>query len=290
MTNRNFTGGTVLKDSANIFDYETGTEYLQALYRAASTANPRFSLRSFALKIDLDQSLLTRYLAKERNLSGEKTEVIAQRLGLDEQETHYFKLLTLLGDKGEVELLKKLRASFLYDRHRTNLKTEECRDLLMGKNLILDMKAHALFEMQSLKSPGMTELLTLLNRYFKVEEREALAIIDTLVRQGLLDCDDNSVRKKEFKNAFLPTEEVPYAEGLRFHTDALNVVKSALEDFDNSDMEVYTSLIPIRKEGRERIHEALQQLHALIFEYKATHDADDLYLVTSAMVNLTARH
>src|SRR5437868_4424421 len=105
-----------MRKEISIFEFKTGTEYLSTLYKSIAENNPRYSLRSFAQKIGLDQSSLVRYLAGERSLSPSKSHVISDNLKMTEAEAHYFKLLTSFGDKGEYQILEKLRTGFLFEK------------------------------------------------------------------------------------------------------------------------------------------------------------------------------
>jgi transcriptional regulator with XRE-family HTH domain len=185
-----------MKNSVCIFDYRTGTEYLNAVYRSIAEKNSRYSLRSFAQKIDLDQSTLVRYFSKERFLSSDKCNIVAQRLKLTEIETHYFKLLTLFGDRGEFAILEKMRLAFL----------------------------------------------------FQV-----------------------SANKDE-------TTQKVFASSANFLTEPA-VARSSLNNFENSDVEIYTSTIAMKTEGRTKLLQAVQNLHGVISEYMAEEGADDTFLV-----------
>lgn len=90
------------------------------------------------------------------------------------------------------------------------------------------------------------------------------------------------------KKVFLPTAAVPRESGLRFHQDALAVAKMALDNFSESDIEIYTSTIAVKNEGRAKILQAVQHLHTVVSEHMAEEGADDIFLVSSLMVNLTS--
>jgi len=198
-----------MKKNISIFDFKSGTDYLGALYKSIVETNPRYSLRSFAQKIGLDQSSLVRYLAGERSLSPNKSHVIAENLKLSEMESHYFKLLTSFGDKGEYEILERLRTGFLFERQRV------------------------------------------LNRFSEADDYKKV--------------------------------------GVQSHRESLNAAEKALTDYEKCDMEIYTSVIAVKKEGREKIHEAIKHLQGLISEY-ASEQADDSYLVTTYMLNLASEN
>jgi|GEM_PF-4925672 hypothetical protein len=277
-----------MKKNISIFEFKTGTEYLNTLYKSIAETNPRYSLRSFAQKIGLDQSSLVRYLAGERSLSPNKSHVIAENLKLSEVESHYFKLLTSFGDKGEYEILERLRTGFLFDKQAKN---QFLPDNLVVKNqeYILDLKIYVLLQLQNLKDEvSVPDFAKVLNRFFETDETQIVESLDKLIEMGFLEQADNNKRRLLLKNFFF-TEDVPREAGIKFHRDSMAVANRALVDYDKADMEVYTSVIAVKKEGREKIHEAIRHLHGLLTEF-STEEADDAFLVTAYMVNLTSDH
>lgn len=276
-----------MKKNVSIFDYRTGTEYLSAVYKAIVEKNSRYSLRSFSQKIGVDQSTLVRYMAKERFISGEKCQVIAEKLNLNQIETYYFQLLTSFGDRNELEILEKLRTGFLFHECIENSLAPETNPLL-GKEHTLDIRAHLVYEMQNLaKDFSIGETVQILNRFFKADETEVLEIMNTLIQQGFLEESTGKQRQQIIKKIFLAPAKVPREAGLRYHRTSLDAAKTALNDFENSDVEIYTTTIAVKSEAREKILQAVQQLHGVISEYMAEENADDIFLVTSYMVNLT---
>jgi uncharacterized protein (TIGR02147 family) len=76
-----------------IYTYQDYRSFLRDFYADCNARNPRFSLRSFASKVDLNVSTITRILKGQRNISEETRNRIAAYLKLRERETEYFNLL-----------------------------------------------------------------------------------------------------------------------------------------------------------------------------------------------------
>lgn len=77
----------------SLYTYQDYRLFLRDHYAQSRARSPGFSLRSFASKIDLNVSTLTRILSGQRNIS-EKTEIrIVSYLKLRDREKEYFSLL-----------------------------------------------------------------------------------------------------------------------------------------------------------------------------------------------------
>lgn len=105
-----------MKTEVDVFQYKAGVDFLKGVYSQMRNSNPRFSRRAFAVKLGMDQSMLTRYFGGVRLLASERVEEIAKRLELGNVEAQYFKVISLLGDRGELDILDKLRKSFLLEK------------------------------------------------------------------------------------------------------------------------------------------------------------------------------
>ena len=100
-----------MKTEVDVFQFKAGVDFLKVVYLHLRKNNPRFSRRAFAAKLGMDQSMLTRYFGGVRLLASERVEDVARHLELGNLEAQYFKVITLLGDRGELDILEKLRRS-----------------------------------------------------------------------------------------------------------------------------------------------------------------------------------
>lgn len=79
-----------MKTSSNTSRETSGAAYdiaslLRERLRAATHRNPRFSLRSFAVKLGINHSTLSQVLRGKRRLSAHALETVGKRLGLSEE-------------------------------------------------------------------------------------------------------------------------------------------------------------------------------------------------------------
>ena len=102
-----------MKSDVDIFSCTSGVEYLKKVYDSIRETNPRFSRRAFSAKLGIDQSMLTRYFLGVRLLSHERVDEISQKLGHNRVEAQYFKIINVLGDRGEEDTVKNIKALFI---------------------------------------------------------------------------------------------------------------------------------------------------------------------------------
>ena len=102
-----------MKSDVDIFSCTSGVEYLKKVYSSIRETNPRFSRRAFSARLGIDQSMLTRYFLGVRLLSHERVDDISQKLGHNRAESQYFKIINVLGDRGEEETVKNIKALFV---------------------------------------------------------------------------------------------------------------------------------------------------------------------------------
>jgi cyanate lyase/DNA-binding transcriptional regulator YhcF (GntR family) len=78
---------TVLNES---YFRKSFRDYLSDVFLERLKKNPKYSIRAFARSIEIDQSLLSKYLNRKRNLSEQSIRKIGQKLGLDDQTVSKF--------------------------------------------------------------------------------------------------------------------------------------------------------------------------------------------------------
>ena len=79
-----------------IFDYTDPVAFLKERLAEKAKANPSYSMRAFAKKLELSAGGLSLILARKKRLSAERAAEVARALELEESEAEYFTLLTQL--------------------------------------------------------------------------------------------------------------------------------------------------------------------------------------------------
>ena len=127
----------------SIYTYRDYRVYLRDHYEQCAARNAGFSLRSFALKLEMNVSNLTRMLKGQRNISDDTAERLIIYLKLRDREAGYFRLLVHYNqarnpaDKQalyeQIRLFRKTKLRNLgpeYDEYFSNWYTIALRELI----------------------------------------------------------------------------------------------------------------------------------------------------------------
>lgn len=96
-----------------IFDYDSISDYLTAVFRSRKALRSTYSLRNWALKMGMkptDSGNLSRVTTGQRALSRQLGAKIAQDLQLDGFELAYFELLSIGRSKISAESFERIRS------------------------------------------------------------------------------------------------------------------------------------------------------------------------------------
>ena len=278
-----------MKQSVNIFNYKTGVDYLKDVYQTSFEQNPRYSLRSFALKLDLDQSTLTRYLSRERTLSPRNASIISINLKHTEAESQYFRLLTGLGDIGDFNLLEKLSTSFLHEKYK-QLTESKITVKSFDENETVNLRLFLVYTIKCFQPEmGSKDLADFLSKFIQIDESEIISMLDYLKKIGRIsergeEPIDNNIKYH------IALDEERGKDWKKLNLDILEIFKNGMLNADTVDIEMHGCILPVIKGSREKIHSLVKQITALMTDacYAEEDNPDDeLYLLGSCMVNLT---
>ena len=97
-----------------IFDYTDPVAFLKERLAEKAKANPSYSMRAFAKKLELSAGGLSLILGRKKRLSAERAAEIARALELEDKEAEYFVLLNQLGTAKSAsyrtQILEKIHA------------------------------------------------------------------------------------------------------------------------------------------------------------------------------------
>lgn len=278
-----------MKQSVNIFNYKTGVDYLKDVYQTSFEQNPRYSLRSFALKLDLDQSTLTRYLSKERTLSPRNASIISINLKHTEVEAQYFRLLTSLGDIGDFNLLEKLSTSFLHEKYK-QLTESTTTVKSFDESDTVNLRLFLTFTIKCFR-PEMEskDIADFLSKFIQTEEAEVSSMLSYLKKIGRISEKDEPAIDNNIKY-HIALDEIRGKDWKNLNLDMLEIFRNGMLNADVNDIEMHSCILPVVKGSREKIHSLVRQITALMTDscYAEEDNPDDeLYLLGSCMINLT---
>lgn len=215
-----------MKTEVDVFQFKAGVDFLKSVYMCMRENNPRFSRRAFAVKLGMDQSMLARYFGGVRLLASERVEEVARRLELTKLESQYFKVISLLGDRGEMDVLEKLR---------------------------LSLRGQSPFDMSQ--------------------------VVSALHEAGWWQIKGSDLRLKVLRRIFSMVSNVSTEAG----TSSETITKTITEKIQDTQVEINSQILCIRKEDRKVIEKSLQELYGLLNSAQAE-DGDDFLVISSAHI------
>jgi uncharacterized protein (TIGR02147 family) len=235
-----------------IYNYQDYRSFLRDFYAECNARNPKFSLRSFASKIGLNVSNITRILNGQRNISEETQSRIVVYLKLRERETEYFNLLVQYtqahntADKRalyeQIRLFRKTRLRNLspeYDEYFSNWFNVALRELINILPRKIKSRDFARMLLPSPKANDIRKSFNLLLRLGLVKQKT----------DGCLELADKFVSTPdEWTGTAIHTFQVAMAE----------LGKQALDRFPKSERDISTLTLSLSQEGLSRAKAVIQ--------------------------------
>ena len=232
-----------------VFEHASYKKYLRAVLADNISANPQYSLRAFAKKLEMSPATLSQVLSDKKNFSRERAMLVAEKLKLDKSESEYFIQLVEL-DRAKTP---RLKSQVLEKLQEINPKRD-----------VNDLSVDVFKLMSEWYYPTVLEMLDLYKNSFKVEEvarrlnispiqvQEAL---DRLERLGLIEKTPSGEIKKSHAKTVVGSQ-VPNEALRNFHEQMLTKAQQSLRTqtpnekyvgsetfcFDESDLEEVNEL------------------------------------------------
>lgn len=267
-----------------IYRYRDYREYLRDYYEQCNVHNNRFSLRSFAAKIGLNVSNLTRILKRERNVSEETTERLIGCMKLHDREADYFRLLVQYNqarnpaDKQalyeQLRLFRKTRLRNLgpeYDEYFADWYNIALRELIN----ILPVK---------MKSTDLARLLLP-----SPKPNDIRKSFNLLLRLGLVKRNEEGTLQLVEKLVTTPDEWTSTTIHA-FQIAMAELGRQALDRFPKSERNISTSTLSLSPEGYRKTVQALQRVQQEIAEIAGSdNDPDRIYEVNLQLFPLSKK-
>lgn len=205
-----------------VLDHQSYRTYLKSVLAETERTNPAFSLRAFALKLDLAPSYLSAILKGKKNLSHERAMNLASRLKLKAKEQEYFCLLVQIESTAD----PALKESYLKRAQSLNPRTEIQNLSLDHFKVISDWYHFAILTSTELSNTEITAQN--LTKLLGLSKPEAELALERLERLEMLEKDENGHYQKTNSNPRFVSES-PNAALRKFHSQTLTKAIESLE-------------------------------------------------------------
>ncbi len=244
----------------SIFCYQDYRRYLQDFYTECNLRNPKFSLRAFAAKLELNVSNIVRIINGERNLSVSSLERIINYLKLREREAEYFTLIVKYNQSKnnsekqtlyeQVLLFRKTRLRNLgqeHDEYFSNWHNVALRELL---NVLTTPATSKQLSAMLIPSPKPNEI------------RKSLNLLQKL---GLINKNSDGTFSLTEQMLSTPNEWTGTAIHL-FQIAMAELGKQALDRFPKNQRDISTLTLSLSEEGLVKIKDILKKARGEILE------------------------
>ncbi len=271
--------------SKRIYSYSDPVKFLTAEMKRLKIQDKNFSLREWARQLGYQNpSYLSDVLKGRRKLTLSFAVLLARSLGLSEQESRFFEVMTLVHRAKSAEekrqltkLLNSLRPKEL--RNSTDLTTEQFA-------LIADWYNWALAEMPRLKSFN-SEVDSIAKKFRgKVPKESIEESIEILVRNKILiRLEDGTLRRAGTGPDFLDPEITKLA-AREYHKQMAQKAIESLESKKSEELDFQGSTFCIQKKDIAKLREIIREFHQKILELGVRKDGDEVYQFHSQLFPL----
>jgi uncharacterized protein (TIGR02147 family) len=227
-------------------------EFLKDVLAEKVRKNPAYSLRAMASQLGLAPSTLSEVMNAKRNISVERANTLATKLGLSKAQKEFFCLLV------DYEKSKSLdRKTELLERIQAKQPRAKFYDLQVDHfRSIADWYHSAIVELTEVKSFSMTP--EAIGKELGIPTVEAEAALQRLKRLKLL-IEDPPGRWRKASGHWLVESKLPNLALRRFHTQMLNKAVESLEDQSPQEKLIRTETLAINPKDLKKVEALMDE-------------------------------
>jgi uncharacterized protein (TIGR02147 family) len=272
----------------SVFEFTDPIEFLNASFAASKRANPKFSLRSWAKHLGLNQAaMLSMVLQRKRKLLPSLSSKISahyrQAGRFSETEARYFDILVVFANATTLEeksFYQNILSTLRPDRTFALLHLDQLR-------LISDWYHIAILEMTGLKdfTASPRWICERLGDGTNPTDSQVRDAIDRLLRLGLLEKDRERGLKKTSAQLTTPTD-IPNNGLQRFHSQMIQKSLMALAKRSVHDRDVTGHTLVISRDKLPEAKRMIRKFRRKFMECIETPHGDDLYQLNIQLFSL----
>lgn len=274
-----------MDSTKRIYSYNDPVKFLAAEMKRLKIQDKNFSLREWSRRLGYQNpSYLSDVLKGRRKLTLAFSILLARSLELDEKETRFLEVMTLvhrsknLSEKRQLmRLLNSLRPKEL--KNSTDLTTEQFA-------LIADWYNWALAEMPRLKD-FKTDVNYIAKKLGNQIPKESIEeSIDILVRNKILTRTADGELKRSSEGPDFLDPEITKLAAREYHKQMARKAIEALENKKSEDLDFQGSTFCIKKSDVIKLREIIRDFHQKILELGVEDDGDEIYQIHTQLFPL----
>ncbi len=264
-----------------IYEFNNYRAYLRSTFADRALKNPSYSLRGFAKHVGLNHATLSLVLKGDRNLSLDRAQNVAQKLGLQSSELEYFTDLVQFESTKNPEVRSMLQEKL--NRFSTRTKSY---DLSVDHfKMISDWYHFPIMQLLNLDnfkfSPrNIAEKLG-------ISPTEAEAAVERLLRLELIEQKAPGAFVRT-NNRLLVSSKAPNEAIRKFHEQMLTKALESLENQTTKDRINGSETFAFSKENLEEANKIIEKFYDRMIELSdRTKSKTDVYHLCVNFFNLT---
>jgi uncharacterized protein (TIGR02147 family) len=267
----------------NIFMHHDYRSYLNEYFAFLQTTTPSFTVKSFAEKVGLSNSLLSLILKGERTFTDDSFDKVIAELKLQIDEIEFFKILVTMADAKDPKDQDKALQTLIKKRRFRNLNPNEFEVLeYLSKWYYLAIRKMASFP-DFKKDPKWIQ--TQLKEKFAINEiKKSLKFLE---EKGFIAFDDSG-------KAFLPEKIFDCKDGMfkvalsRFHKHMLDQAKASIDINDRNERKQIGTTTALTSESFKKAQQIIEDAQKKIneLEVEQGNNPDAVYYLNFSMFPL----
>jgi uncharacterized protein (TIGR02147 family) len=255
--------------------------YLKKSLAEKISRNPSYSLRAFARQLGIHHSMLSAVFKNEKKISRDRAPLIADKLGLENEDKEYFCLLVELDQTKGIEQKSRILAQLSSFRKSTpvyDLTVDHFKLISDWYHLpILQMVGEPYFKFDS----------KVISEKIGIHFIEVEAAIERLERLELIEKDKNGNFKK-VKNGLLVESPVRSESLRKFHKQMMEKALLSLETQLPKERLIQTQTISFDQTQINEVEDLMDQFFERVVQLsRKGQKRDQIYHLSTVFFNLT---
>ena len=274
-----------MQSNLSMYHFKHYADILKTELQLRQRANPSYSLRSFASKLEMSPSRLSEILNKKKGLSVTASKDICKKLKLNDKEKNYF--LLLVASRSARSKQEKLAAENILTETWKNVSQTELTDNVFS--ILSEWYYFAILEFLKLKKTEHTP--EAISAQMDISLKDAEMALERLVELKFIEKHGDKYISLDLA---LKTTDGIYSAAIRkYHqqiiSKAMNSVELPVEERYLSALTVAVDkkLIP---EINERIKKFRSEINQLITNHSENIEPDSIYCLSTQFFALTEEH
>jgi uncharacterized protein (TIGR02147 family) len=240
--------------------------------------NPAYSLRAFALKLNLSPSALSEILNGKRKVSKKMALMIYERLGVDPIDTH---LLSTYFDQRKNNYENNLAE--LESTSESHLKFLE----LSADQFNIIEKWHHFAILSLIETKDFKPKVEWISKRLNISVTEVKLALDRLERLGLIECNAKKTKISLTGGPLITSDDISNQAVKRSHYEDLKFAEGVLDNVSVVDRDFTAVTIAVDSKKLPKAKKMIREFQDRLSQFLESGEKDEVYKMTFYLYPLT---